>query len=158
MRRVMLLIAALALAQPCTSPASPTEVMSPPDPHDAGCNLAPEPTASRGPLVLQRVKIIKWHEMKSRLNAYQNPQAGWTYLVLVSAFSLHAKSSSEVVSVGHGKQSTELHAVKWCLATSWCWKSKHRPEFVSLLALFTVVGETKFAGRGHIWLYWASWK
>lgn len=64
----------------------------------------------------------KDHEMKVWLNAYRNPQAGLigrvTYLLLVSAFSFHAKHSSVVVSVGHEKQSTQLQAVKWYLAAS----------------------------------------
>lgn len=97
--------AALALAQPCTSPVSPAEPASPPTPR---CWMQPgsEPTGSWGSLVIQRIKMMKWHEMKAWLNAYQNPQAGLIgrviYLVLVSAFSFHAKSSSVVVSVGHG--------------------------------------------------------
>lgn len=57
-----------------------------------------------------------------RLNAYPNPQAGLigrvTYFVLLSAFLLHAKSSSVVVSAGHREESTQLYPVKDYLVTS----------------------------------------
>lgn len=136
----MLPIAALALAQPCTSPVSPAEPVSPPTPR---CWMQPgsEPTGSWGSLIIQRIKMMKWHEMKAWLNAYQNPQAGLIgrviYLVLVSAFSFHAKSSSVVVSVGHGKQSTKLQAVKRYLATSWCRCDKINPDLSLCLYLFS---------------------
>lgn len=90
---------------------------------------------------LPRIMIMKWHEMKVRPNAYQDPQAGLigkvTCLVLVSAFSLHATSSSVVVSVGHGKQNTKLHAVKCYLAASWCWFEKTDTDLNWCLYLFS---------------------
>lgn len=64
-------------------------------------------------------------EMKVRLNAYPNPQAGLigrvTYLVLLPAFLLHAKSSSVVLSAGHRKLGTKLYPVEDYLVTSLSW-------------------------------------
>lgn len=128
--QMVFLVATLALVG-ITSSASPREMWL----------LTLAMLKAHGKLGVSHNSANRDHEMKVRLNAYLNPQAGLIgrviYFVLVSAFLLHAKSSSVLVSAGHRKQSTQLYPVKDYLVTSWCRYEKINIDLNSCLYLFS---------------------
>lgn len=118
--------------------------MWPPDPSNA------ESPQEAGGLIILIMKL-RWGLMLTQMLRLGS-QVGWSTLCLYLPFHFMPNPAVWLFLLAIGNRVPNyISQGLFSYIMMLIWKNKHRPEFMSLLVLFMMVGEGKFA-------YWTSWK